>query len=51
MPQKIEDVNIVKYCNGHKIDIDLGSFATGRSALLDLDTLEVKYFVTEVKGQ
>lgn len=51
MPQKIEDVNIVKYCDGHKIDIDLGSFATGRSALLDLDTLEVKYFVTEVKGQ
>lgn len=51
IPQKIEDVNIVKYCSGHKIDIDLGSFATGRSALLDLDTLEVKYFVTEVKGQ
>lgn len=50
IPQKIEDVNIVKYCNGHKIDIDLGSFATGKSALLDLDTLEVKYFVTEVKG-
>lgn len=51
MPQKIEDVSIVNYCDGHKIDIDLGSFATGKSALLDLDTLEVQYFTTEVKGQ
>ncbi len=51
MPQKIEDVSIVNYCDSHKIDIDLGSFATGKSALLDLDTLEVQYFTTEVKGQ
>ena len=51
MPQKIEDVSVVNYCGGHKLDIDLGSFATGKSALLDLDTLEVQYFTTEVKGQ
>ncbi len=47
---KIKDISIIKYCNNHKIDIDLGSFATGKTALLDLDTLKVKYFTTEVKG-
>ncbi|MCM1324301.1 MAG: metallophosphoesterase [Acetobacter sp.] len=51
MPQKKEDVSIIRYCGGHKIDIDLGAFATGKAALLDLDTLEVQYFMTEVKGQ
>lgn len=50
MPKKIEDISVVNYCDGHKIDIDLGSFATGKAALLDLDTLEVQYFTTEVKG-
>lgn len=50
MPREIENVSIVNYCDGHKIDIDLGSFATGKSALLDLNTLEVQYFTTEVKG-
>lgn len=52
MPREIEDVSIVNYCDGHKYDIDLGAFATGKSALLDLDTLEVTYFTTEIaKGQ
>lgn len=51
MPQTIEEVSIIKYCDGHKLDIDLGAFATGKTALIDLDTLEVKYFTTEMKGQ
>lgn len=35
---------ICKYGKGHKIDIDLGCFATKKIALLDLDTLEPIYF-------
>ena len=35
---------VYKYCAGHKIDIDLGCFATKKIALLDLDTLEPIYF-------
>lgn len=40
----VNDPCIVKYCQGHKIDIDLCSVATQRAALLDLDTLEPIYF-------
>lgn len=35
---------IFKYCEGHKIDIDLGSMDTYTTCLLDLDTLEPIYF-------
>ena len=38
---------IYRYCNNHKIDIDLGSFQSNKIALLDLDTLQVKYFKIE----
>lgn len=31
----------VKYANGHKIDIDLGCFASHKTCLLDLDTFEI----------
>lgn len=48
IPQKVEDISIINYCDGHKVDIDLCAFATGRAALLDLDTLEAKYFMTEI---
>lgn len=34
---------IITYCNGHKIDIDLGSVVSHRAALLDLNTFEVTY--------
>lgn len=34
----------VTYCSGHKIDIDLGCFATHKTCLLDLDTFEPIYF-------
>lgn len=39
------------YCDGHKIDIDMGSFYTGRAALLNLDTFEVKYFEASVEKE
>ena len=35
---------VVTYCSGHKIDIDLGCFATHKTCLLDLDTFEPIYF-------
>lgn len=41
---KTIDPEIYKYCNGHKIDIDLGCFYSKKTALLDLDTLEPIYF-------
>lgn len=41
------DPEIVKYCGGHKINIDLATAFTGKCALLNLDTFEVKYFYDE----
>lgn len=38
-----KDPKIIKYCGGHKIDLDLATFDTGKIALLDLDTLEPIY--------
>jgi hypothetical protein len=41
-------VEVTEYCNGHKIDIDLGSFKSRKAALFDLDELKVeKYFYAE----
>ena len=47
---------IAIYCDGHKIDIDLGSFSTNTTCLLDLDTLKPIYFqddevVNKIKQQ
>jgi hypothetical protein len=39
-----EPYMIYKYCDGHKIDIDLGSYHTKTAALLNLDTLEAISF-------
>lgn len=44
-----DPVKIKRYCNGHKFDIDMGSFNSGVIALLDLDTFEEYYF--NEKGQ
>lgn len=33
-----------RYFNGHKINLDVGTIMTNRVVLLDLDTLEAKYF-------
>lgn len=35
---------ILRYCNGHKIDLDLCTIVSNRIALLDLDTFEAIYF-------
>lgn len=38
---------VIRYCNGHKFDIDMCTIVSGRVALLDLDTFEIKYFDSE----
>ena len=35
---------VIRYCDGHKFDIDMCTIVSGRIALLDLDTFEVIYF-------
>lgn len=37
-------LNIIRYCDGHKFDIDMGTFFTQRIALLDLDNFNEIYF-------
>lgn len=44
---KNTNIEIARYADNHKIDIDCGCFATGKVALLDLDTLEPIYFIDE----
>lgn len=39
-----EEDGIMTYCNGHKIDIDVGAYFTGMTCLLDLDTFDEHYF-------
>lgn len=39
-----ENPHMITYANGHKMDIDCGSFFTGTTCLLDLDTFEPIYF-------
>ena len=39
-----EPGKIFKYCNGHKINIDMGAFATHMTCLFNLDTFEPIYF-------
>lgn len=41
--KKLTEPVIVKYCNNHKIDIDLGTYHTNMSVLLNLDTFEPTY--------
>ena len=38
---------ILRYCDGHKFDVDMCTIASGRIALLDLDTFEEIYFDEE----
>ena len=40
---------VYKYCNGHKIDIDVSTWRTNKVALLNLDTLEPIYLTCEEK--
>ena len=39
--------NILRYCDGHKFDIDMCTIASNRIALLNLDTFEEIYFDRE----
>lgn len=49
IPTKEPLIPTVKfYCGGHKIDIDMGSFYTGKTAIINLDTFEVTYFETKM---
>lgn len=41
---EVVEPKVFTYCEGHKIDIDMGSAFSYRAALLDLDTLEPIYF-------
>ena len=45
------DNEIRFYCDGHKIDIDTGCFASKQIALLDLDTFEPIYFKLEGENE
>ena len=38
---------VYRYYNNHKIDIDMGTPSSNKIAVLDLDTLQVKYFKEE----
>ena len=38
---------VYRYYNNHKIDIDMGTPSSNKIAILDLDTLQVKYFKEE----
>lgn len=40
----VKGPNILVYADGHKIDIDLASYKTGRTCLFDLDSLLPIYF-------
>ena len=42
--EEIIKPTIVRYCDGHKFDIDMCTIASNRIALLDLDTFEEIYF-------
>ena len=43
------DPKIIKYCDGHKFNIDLCTIVSNKIALLDLDTFKTIYFYKEPK--
>lgn len=44
---KVEEPEALWYCNNHKVCIDMGTYNTNITALLDLDTFEEHIFVEE----
>lgn len=42
---------IIRYCDGHKFDIDMCTISSGRIVLLDLDTFEEIYFDEEIENE
>ena len=45
------DPYVLRYCGGHKFDIDLCTIVHNKAALLDLDTFEVTYFQEDESKQ
>ena len=45
--EEIIKPEIIRYCSGHKFDVDMCTIASDRISLLDLDTFEVIYFDTD----
>lgn len=43
--------SVIRYCDGHKFDIDMGSVFTEWAVLLDLDTFEEIYFQTRAEKE
>lgn len=44
-----EENGAIWYADGHKIDIDMGTYQTGYACLFDLDTFDEHYFQTKLK--
>ena len=44
-----DKAEIVHYCEGHKIDLDICTSETNKVALFDLSTFEVIYFIDDTK--
>lgn len=44
----IKEDGIMTYCDGHKVDIDCGTYTSGLTCLLDLDTFDEHYFETQI---
>jgi len=42
--EETDEPKVLRYCDGHKFDIDLGTIISNRIALLDLDTFDTIYF-------
>lgn len=39
------------YCNDHKVNIDCGSFFTGQTVLLNLDTFDEHIFMVDMEDK
>ena len=46
--ESVNNIEIITYCDGHKIDIDLCTVYTNKVAILNLDTLTPIYFEKDV---
>ena len=44
---KVEEPRALWYCNNHKVCIDMGTYNTNITVLLDLDTFEEHIFAEE----
>lgn len=49
--ESVDNIEVVTYCDGHKIDIDLCTVYTDKVAILNLDTLTPIYFEKDVNNE